>query len=183
MKNLLKSKMGIYYGVVVIILILGLIVGSGTEEHSWTSQDPKSFSYSAGLDLDDFCDGCYEHKIGWFSSRFYSTYENFIEEGEIKVVQDDYTWSRIDSGQIILVIVLFVILFVLPFAIKGTKVLFEKQKKAKDDRLKSVISAATEGNKENNLSEKMKELNEMKNSGLITEEEYEVKRKELLSKI
>jgi hypothetical protein len=69
----------------------------------------------------------------------------------------------------------------IPAFITSTDIVGPRKRKVKDEEVSKSVE--TDLNKEKSVKDKLIELNELNNAGLITDEEYQQKRNEILKRI
>lgn len=202
LKNLKSKKKVIYYIILTIFILIGFIVGCYTREedggyvieyHKYgynyvTNKYGKVWDYVTG-------DGFKKIKyFGWFSFTFkyethYYTYlgdivaelpkeqaralayekvpEDLKHDSEViySMNNDKDKFEKVYKTNIYIVIIIFILLIIAPFIVpllfKIFKNLFNKHK-------------------ENNKLSELKKLNELKENGLISNEEFETRKEKLL---
>lgn len=201
-KNLKLKGILIYYIVLIIFVVIGFVVGCHTEERDggyeidyqedgynyfsgtygkvWKSAKGEGFTKTKNIGWYDFT-FMYENKYYTYLGDILAelpkeqaralAYANVPEEHKqdrqvlYSMDNDEDQFKKIYKGNITTVVVIFILLIIAPFILS---LLFRG--------LKSLSGK----HKENNKLSQLKKLNELKENGLISNEEYESRKEKLL---
>ena len=199
MKKLLSNKKRlIYWLIVIVFIIIGFLVGSRTERKeiglSVYYGEPYTSKYNGILTRDSVIVGDAEEKIylSWYFLDFKIERQYLLEEGNVKVVLDKTTleemantkiyertsryysvsldyidFTYIGIIQIIIAVVIWFLLIILPIAIPK---LIKKFRNTKNEK------------KQSKKLKEMRKIQDMKEMGIISQEDFEEKKKEILEK-
>ena len=186
-----NKKLSVYYVVVVLFILLGFVVGRWEEEYDWGYKvhygDTKPIKTLTGdiiyaRDSEEIGDFNIEKNVGWYRMCFKSsdvylsgddidtalviTYDmasELVAGGGANLLFDreDFEGVYYGIGEIIVSCIIWILLFVFPLIISGIS------------KVKNKTSI------KKNLK-KLKELDDMKQQGLISEEQYNQRRKSLI---
>lgn len=197
-KNLKSKGILIYYIVLIIFVVIGFVVGCHTEKING------GYKIEYQEDIYDYFTRLYKkvwtdvegdgfkkiNYIGWYDFTFmyetkYYTYlgdvvvelpreeakalayakvpEEYKKDSQViySMEHDEERFKQVYDSNITIVVLIFILLIVIPLMFKGLKFLFDKHK-------------------ENNKLSQLKKLNELKENGLISNEEYESRKEKLL---
>lgn len=199
MKALLSNKkLIIYWAIVIVIIITGFVVGSRTEREKGSLSVPYGETYkskySGGLTRDSVYVGDIEERkyTSWYGFDLKIETQYYLKEGNVEVALDkstleemvkaelykkgsgifdssfyDIDFCYFEIARIIIVIVIFLIMIFAPIAIPKL--------------VKKIRNKKTE-KKQNKKLKELKKLSEMKEMGLISQEEFEEKKNQIMGK-
>lgn len=182
-----RKKLILYYVIILAVIICGFFVGTRKkiENHGYTYYygEPKAHKSVDGStqfwrDSESIGDSTQTTYICWYNIVLNDSHKYFKGSGQASIELDydamkelmpiteisqlsKEDFNRIHYGNLILVIIIYIVLIGFPFAL--SVVLKHKKKRTGKKKIKNL-----------------KELAEMKELGLITEEEFEAKKKEFL---